>query len=118
MKMKIRTVVKTAAVACLFAGALCWSAKAGDVTELWNKDCASCHGKDGKTQTMMGKNLGMKDLTDAKVQAALTDDQAIKDIKEGVTEDGKTKMKAFADKLSDDEVKALVAHVRSFKAGQ
>ena len=115
MKMKIRTVVKTAAVLCLFGGALCWSAKAGDVTETWNKDCASCHGKDGKAQTMMGKKFGMKDLTDAKVQAALTDEQAIKDIKEGVTEDGKVKMKAFADKLSDDEVKALVAHVRSFK---
>jgi cytochrome c553 len=115
MKMKIRTVAKTAAVLCLFGGALCWSAQAGDVTETWNKDCASCHGKDGKGQTPMGKKFGMKDLTDAKVQAALTDEQAIKDIKEGVTENGKVKMKAFADKLSDDEVKALVAHVRSFK---
>lgn len=118
MKMKIRTVVQTAMVLGLFGGALCWSARAGDVMETWAKDCASCHGKDGKAQTMMGKKLGMKDLTDAKVQAALTDEQATKDIKEGVTEDGKTKMKAFAGKLSDDEVKALVAHVRSFKAGQ
>lgn len=118
MKMKIRTLVKTTAMVCLFGGALCWTARAGDVTETWNKDCAACHGKDGKAQTMMGRKLGMKDLTDAKVQAALTDDQAIKDIKEGVTENGQAKMKPFADKLSDDEVKALVAHVRSFKAGQ
>jgi mono/diheme cytochrome c family protein len=118
MKMNIRTLVKAAAAVCLFGGALCWSAKAGDVTELWNKDCAACHGKDGKAQTMMGRKLGMKDLTDAKVQAALTDDQAIKDIKEGVTENGQTKMKPFAEKLSDDEVKALVAHIRTFKSGQ
>jgi cytochrome c553 len=115
MKTKISTIATTAAVLCLFGGALCWSAKAADVIETWTKDCASCHGKDGKAQTPMGKKLGMKDLTDAKVQAALTDEQATKDIKEGVTEDGKTKMKPFADKLSDDEVKALVAHVRSLK---
>jgi cytochrome c553 len=118
MKMNIRTAAKTMALVSVFGGALCWSARAGDVTELWNKACASCHGKDGKAQTTMGHKLGMKDLSDAKVQAALTDDQATKDIKEGVIENGQTKMKPFADKLSDDEVKSLVAHVRSLKAGQ
>ncbi len=102
-------------MACLFGGALCWSAAAGDVTATWNMNCAACHGKDGKGQTMMGHKLAIKDLTDAKVQASFTDDQATKAIKEGVTENGQTKMKAFADKLSDDDIKALVAHVRSFK---
>ncbi len=65
---------------------------------------------------MMGRKLGIKDLSDAKVQAALDDAQAAKDIKEGITENGTLKMKAFADKFSDDEIKALVAQVRSFKA--
>ena len=116
--MKIRPLAKTIVMACLFGGALCWSAAAGDVTATWNLNCAACHGKDGKGQTMMGRKFGIKDLTDAKVQAALTDDQAIKDIKEGVTENGQTKMKAFADKLSDEDVKALVAHIRSFKSAQ
>ncbi len=102
-------------MACLFGGVLCWSAIAGDVTSTWNMNCAACHGKDGKGQTMMGRKLVIKDLTDAKVQASFTDDQATKAIKEGVTDNGQTKMKAFADKLSDDDVKALVAHVRSFK---
>jgi len=118
MKMKMKTLVTTTAVICLLGGAFCWSARAGDVTETWNKDCAACHGKDGKGATMMGRKLGIKDLTDATVQAALTDDQAVKDIKEGVTENGQTKMKPFADKLSNDEVKALVAHIRTFKSGQ
>ena len=93
-----------------------WSAAAGDVTGTWNMNCAACQGKDGKGQTMMGRKLAIKDLTDAKVQAALTDDQATKDIKEGITDNGQTKMKAFGDKLSDDDIKALVAHVRTFKA--
>jgi len=116
MKMKIRPLLKTTAVAFLLGGAVCWSATAGDVTGIWNMNCAACHGKDGKGQTMMGRKLEIKDLTDAKVQAALTDAQATKDIKEGITESGQTKMKAFGEKLSDDDVKALVAHIRTFKA--
>jgi mono/diheme cytochrome c family protein len=113
--MKSRVIAKTAVAIALFAGTLCWTATADDGTDLWNASCAACHGKDGKGQTMMGKKLAIKDLTDAGVQTALTDDQAVKDIKEGVSQDGTVKMKAFADKLSDDQVKALVAKVRSFK---
>lgn len=116
MSMKIRPLAKITMAAFLLAGALGWSAKAGDVTGIWNMNCAACHGKDGKGQTMMGRKLGIKDLTDPKVQAALTDEQAVKDIKEGVTENGRTKMKAFGDKFSDDQIKDLVAHVRSFKS--
>ena len=90
------------------------SARAADAKELWTKHCAKCHGEDGKGKTKMGEKLGVKDYTDAKVQAELKDDQLTKAIKEGVKDGDKTKMKAFSD-LSDDEVKALVAHIRSFK---
>ena len=114
--MKAKPFLKTTAVTFLFGGALCWSAAAGDVTGIWNMNCAACHGKDGKGQTMMGRKLEIKDLTDVKVQASFTDDQAAKAIKEGVTDNGQTRMKAFADKLGDDDIKALVAHVRSLKS--
>ncbi len=113
--MKIKTRLKTTTVAFLLGGALCWSAAADDTNQLWDMNCAACHGKDGKGQTKMGQILGIKDLTDAKVQASFTDDQAIKDIKEGISENGKKKMKAFGDKFSDDDLKVLIAHVRSFK---
>ena len=115
MKMKTKKIAKTTVVAALFAGAFCWSALAGDATQNWNSNCAACHGKDGKGATMMGKKLQIKDLTDSKVQDALTDADATKDIKEGITDNGQPKMKAFGDKFSDDEVKDLVAQVRSFK---
>jgi mono/diheme cytochrome c family protein len=118
MKMKSRVLVKTTVLAALFAGAVGWSASADDAAQLWNVNCAGCHGKDGKGDTMMGRKLQTKDLTDTKVQAALSDEQATKFIKEGVTEDGRLKMKAFGDKFSDDQIKALVAHVRSFKTGK
>ena len=81
----------------------------------WDKDCAMCHGKDGKGQTTIGRKLQIKDFTDSKAQASFTDADAAKAIKEGITKDGQLKMKAFGDKLSDDEIKALVTHVRSFK---
>jgi mono/diheme cytochrome c family protein len=63
----------------------------------------------------MGKQLGAKDLTDAKVQASFTDAKATQSIKEGVKQGGKTTMKAFGGKLTDDEIKALVAYVRTLK---
>ena len=115
MKMKISPLAKITVATVLLGGALCWSATAGDVTAVWNISCAACHGKDGKGHTMMGRRFEIKDLTDAKVQASFTDDQATKAIKDGVTENGQTKMKAFGQKLSADQIKDLVAYVRSLK---
>jgi mono/diheme cytochrome c family protein len=86
-----------------------------DAKANWDANCAQCHGKDGKAETKMGKQLGAKDLTDPKVQAAFSDAKATQSIKEGVKENGKTTMKAFAGKLTDDEIKALVAYVRTLK---
>ncbi len=112
--METQVLAKTVVVAALFAGAFCWSAAADDATQTWDKNCAACHGKDGKGQTMMGRKLGVKDFTDPKVQASFDDAQATKTIKEGKKDkDGKTLMKPF-DTLSDDEIKALVASVRGF----
>jgi cytochrome c553 len=97
-----------------FAAAL--NASAADAKANWDSLCAKCHGADGKGQTKIGAKLGVKDFTDAKVQAALKDDAAFKAIKEGLqSDDGKTLMKP-ADTLSDDEIKALVAYVRSLKS--
>jgi len=92
------------------------TARAADAKQNWTDHCASCHGADGKGQTKMGPKLGVKDFTDAKVQADIKDDAAAKAIKEGLkSDDGKVLMKPF-DTLSDDEVKALVAYVRAFKS--
>jgi cytochrome c6 len=91
------------------------SLRAADAKANWDANCAQCHGKSGNADTKMGKQLNAKDLTDAKVQAAFTDAKATQSIKEGVKENGKTTMKAFGGKLTDDEVKALVAYVRTLK---
>jgi cytochrome c553 len=90
------------------------SASAAESKETWEKACAKCHGADGKGDTKMGKKLDIKDLTDAKVQASLKDEEMFKAIKEGVKDGDKTRMKA-AEGLNDDEMKALVAYVRTLK---
>lgn len=96
----------------LLAGIAC----AADVQENWTKNCAACHGKDGKGETKAGKKADVKDLTDAKYQASFTDEQMFKQIKEGMKDkNGIVKMKAFGGTLSDEEIKALVAHVRGLK---
>src|ERR1039458_8644767 len=90
------------------------SAFAADVKENWDKNCAKCHGPDGKGDTKMGKKLEIKDFTDAKYQATLKDDAMFKAMKEGIKDGDKTRMKAV-EGLSDEEMKALVAYVRALK---
>lgn len=101
-------------VVCLYiASALCM--KAGDAKTNWANNCAQCHGPGGKGDTKMGKMLGAMDLTDPKKQASFTDAKAAAAIKDGVKQNGKTTMKAFGGKLTDDEIKALIAYVRTLK---
>lgn len=106
---------KTLLLTLALATAALFSASAADAKATYDKDCAKCHGKEGKGDTKMGQKLGCKDYTDAKVQAEMKDEAAIKAIKEGLKDkDGKTLMKPSED-LSDDEIKALVAYMRTLK---
>src|ERR1051325_8511206 len=103
----------TLSIAVLAVAAL--SARGEDAKAVYEKDCAKCHGADGKGQTKMGQKLGVKDYTDAKVQAELKDDVAVKAIKEGLKDkEGKVLMKP-AESLSDSDIKGLVAYIRTLK---
>jgi mono/diheme cytochrome c family protein len=77
----------------------------------WDKMCAKCHGKEGAGDTKMGQKMGAKDYSKADVQAKFTDDQLFKAIKDGAGEN----MPAYGKKLTDDQIKALVAQIRAFK---
>jgi cytochrome c553 len=105
--------ILTLSIAVMAVSAL--SARAADGKATYEKDCAKCHGADGKGETTMGKRYKAKDYTDAKVQAELKDEAAVKAIKEGYKDkDGKVVMKP-AEGLSDDDIKAVVAYMRTFK---
>jgi len=100
-------------VAAIAAAAL--SASAADGKALYEKNCRKCHGPDGKGQTTMGKKYGAKDYTSAKVQDELKDEDAIKAVKKGYKDkDGKEVMKPAED-MSDEDAKAVIAYLRTFK---
>ena len=90
--------------AAMFCGSIAFGA---DAAANWSQHCASCHGKDGSGSTTMGKKLSVKDYTK---NQSFSDADAAKAIKSG-----SGKMKAFGDKLSDADIKALVAYVRGLK---
>jgi cbb3-type cytochrome c oxidase subunit III len=106
----IRKMVLSCFILCGFAAV---SALADDGQAVFNGKCAVCHGKDGTGQTKMGAKLGVKNLTDAKVQAGVTDEQLLKMLKEGKKDGDKTQMKAYDTILSAEEMKAVIAYVRT-----
>ena len=112
----MKTILKLATLGAALAAAA--SLGAATAAENWENQCASCHGEDGKAQTKQGKKLKIRDYTDAAVQAELKDDVMLKSILEGVTENGKERMKGFKDELEnpEQEAKDLVAFIRKMKA--
>ena len=109
----MKTTTKIAALTIVLACGVN-SLQGAEAKENWTRNCQSCHGPDGKGQTMMGKRAGARDYTDPKVQEALKDENAIKAIKEGLKDGDKVVMKPYTS-FTDEEVKALVAYIRAFK---
>ena len=82
---------------------------AADGNAVFQAKCAVCHGKDGRGLPNY-RAKGQPDFTDANWQKSRTDAALI-----NVTKEGKGKlMPAFKGKLSDDDIAAVVARVRSF----
>jgi len=92
-------------LACLAASLPSAGAPAAD---LYKAKCAMCHGADGSGNTPMGKKLEIHDL-----RAETTRSQSDAQLAE-ILENGKGKMPGQKGRLSKDEIKQLVAHVREF----
>ncbi len=92
----------------VIAMALAPVAFAADGAAIYKSKCATCHGADGKGQTPMGKKMNLRDLGSPDVQK-----QTDKELYDW-TAVGKGKMPGYKDKLTDEEIKALVAHMRMF----
>lgn len=104
----------TTLIALVASGFLISSATAADTAANWKTHCYSCHGKDGKGKTRAGRKAKVLDLTDPKVQALYSDAEMFDQLKNGMkSKDGKELMKPYGDKLSDAEMKDLVAFVRT-----
>ena len=80
-----------------------------DGAALYSAKCSICHGKDGRGLPNW-RSKGQPDFSDAKWQKARTDAQIV-----DATKNGKGKfMPAFKAKMSDEEITAVVARIRSF----
>lgn len=83
------------------------SMSAQDAAATFKAKCVGCHGADG-SGSAMGKKLGVHDWTSADVQKM--SDSELSDI---IT-NGRNKMPKYPS-LTPDEVKGLVAYIRSLK---
>ncbi|MCM3876921.1 MAG: cytochrome c [Thermoanaerobaculia bacterium] len=98
-----------AAVSLAFLVAFAPAVRAADErSENWQMHCSVCHGEDGKAKTEQGKKKKARDLTNAKWQDTIDDGRIVKSITKGHDE-----MPAFGKKLTEPEIKALAAEVRS-----
>ena len=76
--------------------------------DLYKAKCQGCHGTDGKA-SVVGKKLGAKDFDDPDV-VKLSKAQL-----GTIVSDGKNRMPAYKDKLSDEEIKALARYIKEMK---
>lgn len=83
-------------------------------SENWDQHCAKCHGSNGDGSTAMGKKLKVKDYTEAKALAGISDEQLTKSLVEGVMNGEKRVMNGYKDKMTDSEIKDLIALMRGW----
>ena len=76
--------------------------------QLYKTKCAACHGADGKGQTPAGKANQLRDLGSADAQKQSDADLT------AVIANGKNKMPAYGKSLKPEQLKELVAYIRSF----
>jgi cytochrome c553 len=77
----------------------------------WKKTCALCHGKLGRPNASLAKK-GVHDLSDADLQLRTTDEVIAETIRKGRPG---TLMGAYEDRLSAEEIAALVRFIRTLK---
>ena len=73
---------------------------------LFKAKCVACHGADASGNTPMGKNLKIRDLRSAEVQAQ-SDAQLF-----NIISNGKGKMPVYGKSLSQEQIHQLVAFIR------
>ena len=80
--------------------------------QLFKKNCASCHGDKGNTAVWArsGLNPAPRDFTSAQAKSELTRERMIHSVTNGRPG---TAMMAFATRLSNDDVEAVVSYIRS-----
>lgn len=98
-------VVVTAMLALLFSTC----AFAESAADTYKKKCSACHGAKGAGDTLLGKNLKLRPLDSPEVKNKSDAELTM------IISRGRGKMPRYDDKLSKDQIHALVEYIRSLK---
>lgn len=108
--VKTRSLRKTIILATIAAAPVLFCARAradNKSAATYKAKCAACHGADGRGDTPAGKSTKVRSFTNADVTKASDDDFA------GIIEKGKGKMPGYAKSMKADDIKEMVAYIRS-----
>ena len=105
--IKMQVFATVTAIAIVFVLSL--SAHAQNAADaLYKSKCAACHGADG-SGSATGKKMGAHDFTTADVQGMSDAELAT------IITNGKNKMPKYGASLKPEDIKGLVAYIRTFK---
>jgi mono/diheme cytochrome c family protein len=77
----------------------------------YSKNCATCHGRDGRAETFKSRHrYHARDLTDALWQSEASDERILDSIR-----NGRGRMPAFGRKLTNEQITSLLSYVRGLK---
>ena len=114
MKCAFLIAFLVAVVAGLFAGGVesrgFVTAKTSSAAALYARNCALCHGRDGRAKTFKAKRNHARNLNDSQWQDRVSDERIFNSIM-----NGKGKMPAYGKKFSEQEIDGLVNYVRGLK---
>lgn len=117
MQRFLKGAVAGSALVLLFVGAAATQRKPSSrskVDELYNKNCARCHGSDGRGDTPGGHLYNAPDFTSVdwwNKDPGLTTTKRLR----AVVAKGKAGMPGFGKKLTRPEINLLVERVRKFR---
>lgn len=80
------------------------------IAALYDRNCARCHGADGRGETLMGGRLGVPNFADRQWKKTASEKRLI-----AVVANGHEAMPAFKNMFTKEEIKALVVRVRNFQ---
>jgi mono/diheme cytochrome c family protein len=102
-------VLKTAAVVVMAAMMAAPAIAQGPGADTYKAKCAMCHGADGLAATPMAKSMKVLSFKDPTMVSA-SDAQFI-----ASTTNGKGKMPAYTGKLTDPQIKDVIAYIRTLQ---
>ena len=102
----VKQIAGTCLVTLLAAGTASF---AQDAAATYKSKCQMCHGATGMADTPAGKSTKARPFTDPDV-TKMSDDDLVK-----VVTDGHAKMPAYKGKLTDAQIKDLVAYIHTLQ---